>query len=111
MKKSLLITSTFLLGISGFAMAGSLPSFSEADLDNDGTLNAQELATALPELNLEQLNPTATVTTADIQRLMPEIEFSGDVEVSGDTPIGEKQYQQIVDALAEQAENNTVSSI
>lgn len=90
-------------------MAGDHPTFSEADTDNDGVLNTQELAVALPELELQEHNPTESVTTADIQRLMPRLDLEG-VEISTETEIGEEEYQQIVDAIAEQNENAEVSS-
>lgn len=110
MKKSLLVASTFLLGISGLAMAGDYPSFSEADTDGNGTLNRMELTTALPDLELIETDSTTEVTAADIKRAMPEVDLS-DEDVVNAEPIGEDQYEQIVDAMDEQSDTNTVSNI
>tara|TARA_R100001377_G_scaffold85293_1_gene71288 strand:+ start:297 stop:623 length:327 start_codon:yes stop_codon:yes gene_type:complete len=108
MKKSLLIASTILLTTSGFALAGDHPSFSEADTNQDGTLNTQELTAAVPQLELQ--SATETVTTADIKRVIPEVEFD-DSDVVNAAPIGEEQYQQIVDAIDDMEESSSVSSI
>lgn len=108
MKKSLLIASTVLFTASTFAVAGEHPSFSEADMNKDGTLNTQELTSALPALKLQ--STSETVTTADVKRVIPEVEFD-DADVVNATPIGEEQYEQIVDAIDDMEESQSVSSI
>lgn len=109
MKKSLLVASTFLFGISGLALADDHPTFTEADMDNNGTLDARELTAALPELKLQD-TATSTVTTADIKQVLPEVDFA-DEDVVNAEPIGEEQYQQIVDAMTEKMDTNAVTSI
>ena len=108
MKKSLLIASTLLLTASGFAVAGDHPSFSEADKNQDGTLNTQELTSALPQLELQAASEI--VTTADVKRVLPEVEFE-DTDVVNARTIGEEQYVQIVDAIEDMDETNSVSSL
>lgn len=78
-------------------------------MDGNGTLNARELSEALPGLALQSA-ATSTVTTADIKQVLPEADFS-DEDVVNAEPIGEEQYQQIVDAMDENMDNNAVSSI
>jgi len=108
MKKSLLIASTLLLTASGFATADHRPSFSEADTNNDGTLNTEELTTAVPQLELE--TTVSTITAADVKRVAPEIEFS-DEDVVNAEPIGEEQYALIVEAMAHMESAGSVSSL
>lgn len=109
MKKSLLIASTFLIGVSGFALAGDHPSFTEADMDKSGSLDVRELTTAFPTLELEE-SATTTVTAADIKLVLPTADFA-DEDVVNAAPIGEEQYKHIVDAMTEQMDTNAVTSI
>ena len=109
MKKSLLVASTFLFGISGVAFADDQPSFTEADMDNNGTLDIRELKAALPELELEE-TATSTVTTADVKQVLPEVDFD-DEDVVNAQPIREEQYDQIVEAVTEGRDTTSVSSI
>ncbi|OFE11204.1 hypothetical protein PHACT_15300 [Pseudohongiella acticola] len=109
MKKSLMIASTFLFSLSAFAVADDHPSFSEADMDSNGTLDMRELKAALPALELQE-TATETVTTADVKQVLPEADFS-DEDVVNAEPIGEEQYQQIVDAVDEKMSNNAITSI
>lgn len=109
MKKSLLIASTFLLGVSGFAMANDHPSFTEADADKNGALDVRELTTAFPTLELEE-SATDEVTAADVKQVLPTADFE-DEDVVNAVPIGEDQYKHIVDAMAEQMDANAVTSI
>ncbi len=109
MKKSLLVASTFLFGISGAAFANEAPTFAEADMDSNGTLDVRELREALPELELEN-TATSTVTTADVKQVLPEVDFD-DEDVVNARPIREEQYDQIVDAINNGRDNATVSSV
>ncbi|MEQ8407818.1 MAG: hypothetical protein RKH07_06040 [Gammaproteobacteria bacterium] len=108
MKKLLLIASTTLLAASGFAVAGDHPSFTEADTDSNGELNTQELTTALPTLQLQ--GASASVTAADVKQALPEVEFTEE-DVANAEPIGEEQYQKIVDAMDDMESTNTVGAI
>ncbi|MEX0740212.1 MAG: hypothetical protein WD071_12795 [Pseudohongiella sp.] len=110
MKKSLFIASTFLIGISGFAMAGDHPSFAEADTDGNGNLNRMELTTALPELDLMETEGTTEVTVADVKRALPVVDFADD-DVANAEPVGKEQYEQIVDAMDDMSDANNVSNI
>lgn len=109
MKKSLLIASTFLLGMSAFAVADDHPSFAEADMDSNGALDIRELKAAVPELDIDE-SATPTVTAAEIKQVMPEVDFA-DEDVVNSAPIGEEQYEKIVDAVAKRSDNNTVTSV
>lgn len=109
MKKSLLIASTFLIGVSGLAVAEDHPSFSEADMDNNGALDVRELTTAFPALELEE-SATSEVTAADVKQVLPSADFA-DEDVVNAAPIGEEQYKHIVDAMNDQIDNNAVTSI
>lgn len=109
MKKSLLIASTFLLGVSGFAMAGGHPSFTDADTDKNGSLDVRELTTAFPTLELEE-SATSEVSAADVKQVLPKANFE-DEDVVNAVPIGEEQYKHIVDAMTEQMRANAVTSI
>ncbi len=105
MKKSLLIASTLLLTASGFVAADHHPSFSEADTNNDGALDSEELTSAVPQVELEASG--SIVTTADVKRVAPEVAFS-DEDVVNSEPIGEKQYAQIVEAFADMESTSSV---
>ncbi len=108
MNKSVLIASTVLLAASSFSFAGDHPSFSEADADSNGSLNSQELTTALPSLKLQSTD--SAVTTADVKQALPEVEFTEE-DLQNAAPIGEEQYQQIVDAMADMEDANTVGAL
>ena len=80
---------------------------SETQLSN-GSLNTQELTTAVPQLQLQ--GSGSEVTAADVKRAIPEVEFTEE-DVANAEPIGEEQYQKIVDAMADMESANTVGTI
>jgi len=99
MKTSLLAGTTLILALSGLAFADEHPTFDEIDVNNDGVISADELAVVLPEIQTQVTNPDTVVTPADLQALVPELEFAD--ETNRYAPIGEEEYNMLVDALSD----------
>lgn len=102
MKTSFLAGSTLILVLSGFAFADEHPTFDEIDVNNDGVISADELAVVLPEIETHVTDPETVVTPADLQALMPELEFTD--ETNRYAPIGEEEYQMLVEALSDRSD-------
>lgn len=108
LNKTLLAGTTMLLAVSGFAVADQYPSFSEADSNSDGELSVGELTAVVPQIELQTTSDV--LTTADVKRVMPEIEFD-DIDVVNATPVGEDQYLKIVESIEKTNASESVSSI
>ena len=101
MNKSILAASTLIMMMSGYATAQQEhPAFEEIDANGDGVLNAQELRSVVPGIADQVADTETAVTVSDVQAVMPEIEFGE--EVNRYAPLGEEEYQTLVEAIHEQ---------
>lgn len=101
MDKSILAGSALVMMLSGYAVAQQEhPTFEELDANNDGVLTAQELRSVVPGIDTQVTDSETAVTVSDVQAMMPEIEFPDDVNRYA--PLGEEEYQSLVDAIDEQ---------
>jgi len=101
MNKSILAASTLIMMMSGYALAQQeSPTFEELDVNSDGVLNAQELRSVVPGIDGQVADTETAVTISDVQAVMPEIEFGEDVNRYA--PLGEDEYEMLVEAIHEQ---------
>jgi len=101
MNKSILAGSALIMMLSGYATAQQeQPTFEELDANDDGVLTAQELRSVVPGIESQVADAETAVTVSDVQAVMPEIEFSEDVNRYA--PLGESEYQMLVEAIDEQ---------
>lgn len=91
---------------TAFAAAAA---FSEVDIDGDGVLGITEAQTAFPDLLIVDANMDELLNAAEIQSAVPGLELNA-LEPETAT-LGEAEYQQIVETLELDVESDAGVSV